>query len=194
VVGVAESPAGLRALRAAVEQARFLRREVFAVRAFASPPDRDLLQKTGMATLPGYTPASWSQASRTAIEACEQEAMRVIERALAQAMGGTPDEPVVRPTARLGSPGRVLVEAAYLEEDLLVVGATHRRSRLRKSTGHYCVGKAKCPVLVMPPHNLARRVIRRYSARRWDHDLEALLAENTPSANPRSGPRDENPR
>lgn len=195
VVGVAETPAGLRALRAAVDQARFLHRELFAVRAFDSPPDRDLLQKTGMAALPGYTPAaaSWTQASRAAIDACEQEQIRVIERAFANAMGCTPDDPVVRPTARLGTPGSVLVDAAYLEDDLLVVGATHRRSRFRKSTGQYCLEKAKCPVLVIPPHDLARRVIRKHSARRWEHELKAFLAKNRPSPDPRSGPRDENP-
>jgi nucleotide-binding universal stress UspA family protein len=194
VVGVAESPVGLRALRAAVDQARFLHRELFAVRAFDSPADRDLLHKTGMAALPGYTPAaSWSQSSRTAIDACEQEEMRVIERAFAKAMGCTPDDPVVHPTARLGTPWSVLIEAAYLEDDLLVVGATHRMSRFRKSTGHYCLGKAKCPVLVIPPHDLARRVMRKHSTRRWDHELEVFLAKNPPSPDPRSRPRDENP-
>ncbi len=194
VVGVAESPAGLRALRTAVDQARFLHRELFAVRAYSSPPDRDLLHKTGMATLPGYTPAaSWSQATRSAIDAREQDQMRIIERAFANAMGCAPDDLVINATARLGTPGSVLVDAAYLDDDLLVVGATHRKSRFRKSTGHYCLRKAKCPVLVVPPHDLARRVIRKYSVRRWDHELQAFLAKNPPSPGRRSGPRDENP-
>jgi nucleotide-binding universal stress UspA family protein len=193
VIGVAESPAGLRALRTAVEQARFLGREVLAVRAFATPSDRDLLQRTGMAAMPGYPrTASWTHASRTTIDAREQEETRVIGRAFEQAMGGLPDDLVVRPTARLGTPGSVLVEAAYQDDDLLIVGAAHRRSRLRRSTGRYCLIKARCPVLVVPPHDLARRVIRKHSVRQWDSDLEAFLAENPP-AEPRSLPRDDNP-
>ena len=194
IVGVTESPAGLRALRTAVEQARFLRREVFAVRAFATPSDHDLLHKTGMATLPGYpSGGSRTNASRSAIDACEQHEIRVIERAFGLAMGGLPDDLVVRSSARLGTPGRVLVEAAYQEDDLLIVGAAHRKSHFRRSTGRYCLIKARCPVLVIPPHDLARRAIRRRSARRWDSDLEAFLAENPPSADPRSLPRDDNP-
>jgi hypothetical protein len=62
-----------------------------------------------------------------AVDTCEKEASGVIERAFEHAMGGVPDDdPAVFPTVRLGRAGPVLVEAAHLEEDLLVIGATNR--------------------------------------------------------------------
>jgi nucleotide-binding universal stress UspA family protein len=153
VVGVSESPAGLRALRAAVEQARIRHRELLAVRAFDAPKERGLQQSTAAATLPGYESADlWSQTTRMTVDMREKDAARVIERAFEQAMGGTPDDPAVCATARLGRPGPILVDAAHLEEDLLVIGATtpQWRRQLGRSTARYCTFYAACPVLLIP--------------------------------------------
>ena len=157
VVGVSESPAGLRALRAAVEQARILDRELLAVRAFATT-ERERPQSAAAATLPGCESADlWSQTPRIAVDTGEKDASRVIERAFGHAMGGVPDDdPAVHPTVRLGRPGPVLVEAAHLEDDLLVIGATtpQWRRQLGRSTARYCTFYAACPVLLIPPNGI----------------------------------------
>jgi nucleotide-binding universal stress UspA family protein len=133
-IDAGHQPAGLRALRAAVEQARILHRELLAVRAFAAPMERGI-----------------------AVAACEKEASGVIELAFEHVMGGVPDDdPAVYPTVRLGRPGPVLVEAAHLEADLLVIGATtpQWRRQLGRSTARYCTFYAACPVLLIPPNDI----------------------------------------
>ncbi|MFI1159356.1 universal stress protein [Streptomyces sioyaensis] len=57
----------------------------------------------------------------------------------------------------LGKPGKVLVEVASQADDLLVVGAGARGRPLRAlwpSVGRYCIARAGCPVLAVPPSPL----------------------------------------
>ena len=179
VVGVDDRPVGLRALRTAVTQARLMRRELFAVRAFPAPADRDQI-RSATAGWPTFTPPSDSAADvQHEIAAREHEALDAIDRAFAHAMGGPPGDIDVCPTAMLGSPGRVLVQAAYRDEDLLVVGApSQRRFRwFRRSIGRYCLEHAKCLVLLVPPNDLARRVDRMHRPWRW-RDLDKLFADD----------------
>lgn len=178
VVGVDDLPVGLRALRAAVAQARLLRRELLAVRAFAVPSDRDHVRTTpaGWAFAPSLEPSTDFQ---HLLATREQNALNAIERAFAQAMGGIPDDVAVSPTPILGRPGQVLVQAAGQDEDVLVVGAPRQRRlrrRFRRSIGRYCLDNATCPVLLVPPNALARTVDRMHRPWRW-RDLDKLFAD-----------------
>ncbi|MEU6510271.1 universal stress protein [Streptomyces sp. NPDC046942] len=165
IVGVDSSPAGLGALRAAVAQARLSGRELIAVRAYEPPPHRSATgQRQSMwwqAQLPDpEVSPSWHrlQAAR------EQEAIRSLEQAFAQATGGIPHGVRVRSVAAMGAPGEVLVAAAYLDDDLLVMGKPDvRKPRriwpwrwFRRSTCRYCSAHAICPVLTVPPQGLPR--------------------------------------
>nr|WSY50434.1 universal stress protein [Streptomyces sp. NBC_00886] len=163
IVGVDASPAGLGALRAAVAQARLADRELLAVRAYEPPPSLHPAwpgqADWGHAQVPG--PVASQLWLRLQV-ACEQQELRAVENAFARAMGGVPHGVRVRPVASMGSPGAVLVAAAYLEDDLLVVGepdARHRRRLwpwrwFRRSTCRFCFTHAVCAVLAVPPHGL----------------------------------------
>ncbi|HYJ67967.1 MAG TPA: universal stress protein [Nocardioidaceae bacterium] len=179
VVGVDDLPVGLRALRTAVTQARLLQRDLLAVRAFSAPPDREQIRTTATAGWLTYAPPTdQSQTIQRFVAAREQDALRTVERAFVQAMGDVPDDVSVSPTALLGSPGQVLVQAAFQDEDLLVVGAQPRRRLrgFRRSIGRYCLDHAKCPVLLVPPNDLARKVDRMHRPWRW-RDLDKLFAD-----------------
>jgi nucleotide-binding universal stress UspA family protein len=177
VVGVDDSPAGLRTLRTAVTQARLRDRELVAVRAFSLPRDREprrpVQQAYGLCDPGALGP---SQSWRREMAGRQQQALSRIERAFGQAMGEVPDTVEMRWLATPGSPGPVLVESAYQEDDLLVVGTSAARHRrlFRRSVSRYCVARAACPVLLVPPHALAREVGRRH--RPWRRrELEHLL-------------------
>jgi Universal stress protein family len=62
----------------------------------------------------------------------------------------------------------VLVDAACLSRDLLVVGAG-RHGALRRPAGsrvsRYCVAHARCPVVAVPPADLARQATHRLGGR-----------------------------
>jgi nucleotide-binding universal stress UspA family protein len=179
VVGVDDLPAGLRALRAAVAQARLMQRELLAVRAFVAPYDRDRVRTTS----PGWPllgpPIEPSPDPQHLIAARERDALNAIERAFAQAMGGIPDNVAVSRIALVGRPGQVLVHAACRDEDLLVVGAPRQRRLrpFRHSIGRYCLDHATCPVLLVPPNALARTVDRMHRPWRW-RDLDKLFADD----------------
>jgi nucleotide-binding universal stress UspA family protein len=179
VVGVDDLPVGLRALRTAVAQARLLQRELVAVRAFSIPPGREQLRATPPPGWPTYVPPPESpMAVQHTFAAYEQEALTIVERAFGQAMGGSPHNVAVCPTAMLGSPGQMLVHAASRDEDLLVVGAPPRRRfrPFRRSIGRYCLDHARCLVLLVPPTDLARTVDRMHRPWRWQ-DLDKLFAD-----------------
>ncbi len=66
---------------------------------------------------------------------------------------GVPLERLVAP----GKPGRVLLAAADRGDDLLVIGAGARgrlRRAVRPSVSRYCVARACCTVLAVPPTSL----------------------------------------
>jgi len=177
VVGVDDSPAGLRTLRVAVTQARLRDRELVAVRAFSPPRDREPQVRLAFG-LPGSGGAS--QSWRRELAARERQALSIVERAFGQAMGVVPDTVRVRSLAVPGLPGPVLVDSDGWENDLLVVGTSASRHPLaltrlfRRSVSCYCAARAACPVLLVPPHELAREVGSRH--RPWRRrELENLL-------------------
>jgi nucleotide-binding universal stress UspA family protein len=180
IVGVDDSLTGLRTLRAAVAEARCRHRELFAVRAFPFPPDRDSERRaqlayglSGLAGMPLGPSPSWRQE----LVAREQQALSVVGHAFSQAMGGVPDQVRVRALAMPGAPGPVLVGTASGENDLLVVGTSlsaRRRRPFRRSVSRYCAARAACPVLLVPPHEFAREAGKH---RPWHRrELENLLA------------------
>jgi nucleotide-binding universal stress UspA family protein len=140
VVGVSDSLAGLEALRTAVAEARLRDVAVLAVRAWTF--------RAGSRE-PGVP--RW----RREIAA---EAARTLTRAFAAAMGGPPGDVTVEMTIAEGLPERVLVDLANRADDLLVIGGTGAGvwHPGRTLVVRYCARRARCPVLVVPPPELAR--------------------------------------
>jgi nucleotide-binding universal stress UspA family protein len=135
VVGVEDTLAGLRALRVAVAEARRRDAALHALRAWTFTPSR------------GGVPETW-------YHELEKAAADKVVAAFDKAMGGLPDDVDVVAGTVVGPPGRALVEYANRDDDTLVVGATrgHWLVRLmRRSVPRFCVARAQCPVLVIPP-------------------------------------------
>src|SRR6266536_2733321 len=158
IVGVDGSCGSLQALRVAVEEAR--RRHCPLVVAHA-------LRQTSW-------PAGWLVAERAGYE--------VVERSLADALGGCPrDLEVIQTVVEFAEPGRALVYLSSDPADLIVVGARVPRGlgRLHRSgTDTYCVRHAPCPVLTVPPPDLLRLVhTSRRERRDWQRGLDGLLAD-----------------
>lgn len=73
-------------------------------------------------------------------------------RVLCRALEHVPADVVVRPVVLEGEPHRALLEAAE-DADLLVVGSRGRggfKGLLLGSTSHRIIGRAPCPVVVVP--------------------------------------------
>jgi nucleotide-binding universal stress UspA family protein len=160
VVGVHLSLSGLQALRVAVAEARSRRAPLHAVRTTdPSPPGRSV-----SVAVPADGPPLSS------------EAAVVVDRAFHDTMGAVPEDIDVRTVIMPDSPGQVLVEYACRDADLLVIGSG-RRGRLRRLWGgrvvRYCLSRATCPVLVVPPPPLTRdgspRSLLRELRREIDH-------------------------
>ncbi len=155
VVGVDESLAGLRALRTAVSEARRRKAQLHAIRVWAL-----------------------NGSARSAYQVIDQRrhaAIASVEAAFVAAMGGVPfDLDVVLQVVAGGNPARILVRSADRDDDLLVVGATGgaRGLRfLRRSVPRYCVKKADCPVVVVPPTAFARQARRHWLVKDVERDL-----------------------
>lgn len=138
VVGIAATIAGLQALRRAVEEARRRGVPLHAVRAWQSPFNWS-----------GADAARWR-------EEMAEEARAELREAFALAFGGVPTDVAVRPVVVEGPPHRVLVAQADRDSDLLVVGVHRRRHPwFPIGFGQYCRRHAGCPVLLVPPPELA---------------------------------------
>jgi nucleotide-binding universal stress UspA family protein len=172
IVGIDTTLSGLQALRMAVSQARERRVELHAVRTWEPPPDPDALSGSG----PGERPLA-------------SAASAVVARAFLETMGATPTDLEIRTVIMPDSPGPVLVEYACRDSDLLVVGAG-RRGRWRRLWGsrvvRYCLTRASCPVLVVPPPALTREGSPRSLLRELRRDIDQL--SDDPGR--RAGPRD----
>lgn len=158
VVGVHPTLSGLQALRVAVAQARARGAELHAVRvATPSTP-----QRRGEAT-----------------DGPSESAM-MITNAFEDTMGGPPSDLEVRAVVMPDTPGPVLSEYACRDADLLVLGSG-RRGRLRRPWGsrvvRYCLARAGCPVLVVPPPPLARSGSTRTLVRRLRRDIDQLTSK-----------------
>jgi len=157
VVGVSASPGSIPALRYAASIARLEDAPLIAVHAWV-PPDGDIAYRRHPCV---DLRRVWEKAAR-----------RRLQGAFEAAWGCVPDGLALRPAVLHSEPGPALVEVACSGDDLLVVG-TGRRGRLAR-IGHgrvsrYCLARARCPVLAVPPPALARTAGHRLRAWSFRH-------------------------
>jgi nucleotide-binding universal stress UspA family protein len=143
ITGVSGSPGSLRALRFAAEVAGRRGIPLLPVLAW-TPPGGELADRRFPSP---YLRQIWR-------EAAAQE----LAEALDLAFGGDPADVLVRPAVVRGPAGPVLVAAASEPGDLLVVGAG-QRGPVRRWVGgrvaRFCLATAACPVIAVPPADLA---------------------------------------
>jgi nucleotide-binding universal stress UspA family protein len=146
IVGASGSPGSLRALRYAEVLARAYEAPLVPVIAWEPP---------------GGAQAGRFQFSDELTKDCHGIACRRLRDALVAVWGEVPDEPMVQAHVERGPAGWVLVNIARRPGDLLVVGAG-RRSALGRiafaKVARYCLARAQCPVLAVPPPALAREL------------------------------------
>ncbi|MGG2464147.1 universal stress protein [Streptomyces sp. RGM 3693] len=144
VAGVSGSLGSLTALHRAASVARVTGAALWAVLAW-EPPGGDIPHRGGVCPAPR---TAWrSMAADRLTEA--------LDAAFGSAGPGVPLERLVV----YGKPGTVLLEVADQPEDLLVVGAGARgplRRAMWPSVSRYCLARACCPVLAVPPSPLHR--------------------------------------
>jgi nucleotide-binding universal stress UspA family protein len=145
IVGASGSPGSIPAVRYAGSVARRDDVPLVAVHAWV-PPGGDLADRRSPSL---YLRRLWADA-----------ASKRLSEELEAAWGGVPPGLEVQPRVVRGEPGQVLIDIACGPDDLLVVGAGHRGWLSRLWHGHvsrYCVARAACPVLTVPPAGLPRR-------------------------------------
>lgn len=145
IVGITGSVSNLRALREATATARDRGAVLYAVHVWETGDNVETARAT--AHKPGVL-----------------RGVRSVHRAFAEAMGGRPHDVDVRVVVVEGRPEVRLVTLAHRDTDLLVLGTGARpwwRPRLRRSVATACVRRARCPVLVVPPGEMAREVAGR---------------------------------
>jgi len=161
ILGVHDSLSGLRALRRAVAEARTRAAELHALRAW-------------MPTAGGY----YAPALRVWESELDSAAKEEIRHTFETAMGSLPRDVSLHFVTVQALPGRALVEYAYRDDDLLIVGVG-RPGRLARLAGRggiarYCLSRAACPVLAVPPDQFATQASRasaRELARQLEHQL-----------------------
>jgi nucleotide-binding universal stress UspA family protein len=145
IVGASGSPGSIPALRYAGSVAQRDDVPLIAVHAWV-PPGGDLADRRAPSP---YLRKLWAEA-----------AARRLSEELAAAWGGVPPGLEIQSRVVRGEPGQVLVDIACAAEDLLVVGAGQRGWPGRLWHGHisrFCVARANCPVLTVPPAGLTLR-------------------------------------
>jgi nucleotide-binding universal stress UspA family protein len=145
VVGVSDSLPGLQALRFAVAEARRRGMPLHAVRVWPMPP--------AIRTGPAYP---WH-------EDLTAETRRYVNAVFDDALGGLPDGMRITVAGPSGRADVALTETVS-DVDILVLGAPASRWH-HSGVVRACTRAARCPVIVVPPPELARTV-RRTSLRR----------------------------
>jgi nucleotide-binding universal stress UspA family protein len=136
VVGVSGSVAGLAALRFGVAEAGRRAVPLYAIRAWPF-----------LRQWRGVSPVSLQRELAA-------EARRCIDEAFDAAMGGRPTDVEVLSAAPCGRTDLVLTDVADGGHDLLVIGG--RTGRRLGWIVRGCARNARCPVVVVPPPELAR--------------------------------------
>jgi nucleotide-binding universal stress UspA family protein len=138
---------------------------------------------------PGGDRADLVQPSGYLREAWRDMACQRLNEALTTVWGEVPDYPLVRPQVERGPAGWVLVSVASRASDVLVLGAGRRATLQRMAfcrVSRYCAARARCPVILIPPPDLAREIGRGPLARRfWRRTLTAdqiVREHGTPAA------------
>jgi nucleotide-binding universal stress UspA family protein len=144
IAGVSGSPGSLQAIRYAAHLARDHHAGLVPVLAWM-PPGGDFADRSHPSP---YLRQLWHEAARLRLQ-----------RALELALGGVPQDLSCELLVQRGEPGAVLVRAASCDGDVLVIG-TGRRGAARRllscRVGRYCLSRARCPVIAVPPSDLAR--------------------------------------
>ncbi|TQJ57289.1 MULTISPECIES: universal stress protein [Streptomyces] len=143
VVGVSGSLGSLTALVRAADEARRRGAELWPVLAW-EPPGGELAARR-------------TTAAAVLVEDWERLARERLLGALREVFDGDGHGLRTRPLIARGTPGPALVGTADREGDLLVVGAGRRgllHRALWPSTSRYCLARAGCPVLAVPPSPL----------------------------------------
>jgi nucleotide-binding universal stress UspA family protein len=144
VVGVTGSPGSLQALRYGADLARTHRAALIAVLAWV-PPGGDYADRRHPSTV---LRELWREAAR-----------KRLRTAVGMALGGIPADLSFEARALRGEPGPVLVSEAGEDGDVLVIGAGRRgapRRWLSCRVSRYCMARATCPVVAVPPSPLAK--------------------------------------
>lgn len=144
IVGVSGSPGSLQALRHAVDLARAYSAPLVPVLAW-TPPGGDLADRSHPSP---YLRQVWRDA-----------AWQRLWAAIDLALGGIPEDVCFESDVVRGDPGDVLVGMACHTDDLLVIGAGRRGAVARTlacRVSRYCLAHARCPVIAVPPSELAQ--------------------------------------
>ncbi|HSR85202.1 MAG TPA: universal stress protein [Streptosporangiaceae bacterium] len=166
IAGVSGSPGSLQALRYAAGLARTDDSVLAPVLAW-TPPGGELADRR--APCPQLRTA-WKQA-----------AWERLWQAIGLAIGGPPADLEFAPSIVRGPAGLVLSDLASEPGDVLVIGAG-RRGALRMTAckvSKYCLGHARCPVIAVPPPELAAELhgfhgwMHRHRMQPEDADLHA---------------------
>lgn len=145
IAGLSGSAGSLAALRYAAAMARTEGAELIPVLAWM-PPGGDLAdrrfpcQELRVAWRKGAEDRLWG--------------------AISLAIGGPPDDVEFSPRLVRGEPGEVLCALAVQPGDILVIGTGRRGPGrlLGSSVSRYCLAHALCPVVAVPPSDLAVHV------------------------------------
>lgn len=139
IAGVTGSPRNLQALRYAAVLAHGQAATLVPVAAWI-PPGGDVAERRHPSP---YLRRIWME-----------EARRHLADALDAAFGGLPAGVPTEPLVVRGEAGRVLVREASHPGDLLVIGTGRHGTASRLfagRVGRYCLARACCPVLAIPP-------------------------------------------
>jgi nucleotide-binding universal stress UspA family protein len=167
ITGVSGSPRNLQALRYAAALARGQDAALVPVLAWV-PPGGDVADRRHPS---GYLRRVWMD-----------DAWKRLGDALEAAFGGLPEDVPTAPQVIRGEAGRVLVREASHPGDLLVIGTgRHGAARRTVSTkvSRYCLARASCPVLTIPPTALelaAGHGLHRWTFRHSGLSLTELTA------------------
>ena len=166
IVGASASPGSIPALRYAETLARHESALLVAVHAW-TPPGGELADRRQPSA---YLRKVWAQ-----------EAGKRLGEAMDAAWGGTPDGLPFQGLVVRGEPGPSLLGVADSAHDLLVVGAG-RRGRLARiwhgQVSRHCLARARCPVIAVPPADLAQAGGHRlWPLRRGELAVDRALSE-----------------
>lgn len=146
IVGTSGSPTSLRALRYG---------------EFLACAHQAVLMPVIAWEPPGGERAEWIQPSGPLREEVRNPACQRLRDALVAVWRQIPDDPMVEPHIERGPAGWVLVSLACHPADVLLVGAGRPSAAgwmtFSKVT-RYCLAHAQCPVLTVPPPELAREL------------------------------------
>jgi nucleotide-binding universal stress UspA family protein len=164
VTGLSGSPGSLQALRFAADLARVHDAELMPVLAWMPP---------------GGEAADRRYPCPELREEWADDAWKRLWHALDLGLGGPPADIAFVTQVVRGEAGRVLTQIAQQPGDLLVIGAGRPGGvrRLAAKVSRYCVAHANCPVIAVPPAQLAADVhgVRAWVSRHRVHPEDADL-------------------